>query len=84
MENNFYLWCHGFERKAIQSGKTEVCDLDAALVGHQEVGHLQVAVDNEVGVEVSQTAKHLGHDTLHLQQELTRSKEAKILLRKCK
>lgn len=47
-------------------GQPEVCNLDTALVRHQQVGNLQVSVDDERGVEISEATEDLLHDTFHL------------------
>ena len=43
---------------------SDVNEFIANLVSHQEVGHFEVPMDDEIAVEVLQTAKHLMHDTL--------------------
>ncbi len=47
--------------------KLNFCHINVSIVNlvcHQEVGHFEVPVDDEVAVEVLQTAKHLMHDAL--------------------
>ena len=43
---------HRPHREAVVPGQAEVGDLDAALVRHEKVRHLEVAVHDEVGMEV--------------------------------
>ena len=47
---------HRSHGQPVVSGQAEVGDLDAALVRHQQIRHLEVAVHDEVGMQVPAVA----------------------------
>ena len=57
---------HRLQGQTVVPRQPEVSDLDASFVSHQQVGDLEVSVNNEVGVEIFEAAEDLFHDTFDL------------------